>query len=69
MLALRGLLARAVERGELADDTLMRFPQLIVTPGLFAIIWSGLFDRFAPVDVAALMQAQLDFFFGKERSP
>jgi AcrR family transcriptional regulator len=68
MLAMRGLLARAVERGELADDTLLRFPQLIVTPGLFAIIWSGLFDRFAPVDVAALMQAQLDFFFGKEHS-
>jgi len=68
--AMRGLLQRAVARGEISPDTpLLKFPQLIVTPGLFAIIWSGLFDRFDPVDVRALMRAQLDFIFGKERAP
>jgi hypothetical protein len=40
---------------------------LLVTPVIFSIVWSGLFDRFAPVDVAALMRAHLDFIFGKER--
>jgi AcrR family transcriptional regulator len=57
--AIRVLLRRAHERGELADDTLIRFPQLIVAPALMAIIWSGLFDRFAPLDVRAMLQAHL----------
>jgi AcrR family transcriptional regulator len=65
--AMRGLLQRAVAQGELPADTpLLQFPQLLVTPVLFAIIWSGLFERFAPIDVARLMRAQLDFIFGKE---
>jgi AcrR family transcriptional regulator len=61
--AMRALLARARERGELADDTLIRFPQLIIAPGLVAIIWSGLFDRFAPLDVDAMLRAHLDALF------
>jgi AcrR family transcriptional regulator len=63
MSAMRTLLARAHERGELKDDTLTRFPQLIVAPGMMAIVWSGLFDRFAPLDVAAMMRAHIDTLF------
>jgi len=63
LAAMRALLARAVERGELKDDTLVRFPQLIVAPCMVAIIWSGLFDRFAPLDIAALMRAHLATLF------
>jgi AcrR family transcriptional regulator len=61
--AMRALLTRARERGELKDDTLIRFPQLIVAPGMVAIIWSGLFDRFAPLDVAAMMRAHVRALF------
>jgi AcrR family transcriptional regulator len=61
--AMRALLTRARERGELKDDTLIRFPQLIVAPGMVAIVWSGLFDRFAPLDVAAMMRAHVDTLF------
>jgi AcrR family transcriptional regulator len=61
--AMRALLARARERGELADDTLIRFPQLIIAPALVAIVWSGLFDRFAPIDVDAMLRAHLDTLF------
>jgi len=68
MAAMRALLQRAVARGELADDTLVKFPQLIIAPGIVAIIWSGLFDRFQPIDVSALMHAHLDLLFGKERA-
>jgi AcrR family transcriptional regulator len=50
---------RAVARGELPDDTLLRFPQLIVAPGIVSIIWNGLFERYAPLDVAAFMRAQV----------
>ncbi len=55
--ALRGYLRRALERGELADDTLIRFPQLIGAPGVIAVVWSDLFERFEPLDVRAMMRA------------
>jgi AcrR family transcriptional regulator len=63
LAAMRTLLARALARGELKDDALIRFPQLIVAPGMVAIVWSGLFDRFAPLDVAAMMRAHVDALF------
>src|SRR6266705_1788261 len=63
--AVRGLVRHAIDRGELENDAILRFPQLLVAPGLVAIIWSGLFDRFEPLDVRALMQAHLDLLFGK----
>jgi hypothetical protein len=62
--AMRGLLEAAHRRGELCNDALVRFPQLVVAPCMMAIVWSGLFDRFAPLDVAALMRAHLDLIFG-----
>jgi AcrR family transcriptional regulator len=65
--AVRGLLRRALERGELAEDTLIRFPQLIGAPGIIAIIWSGLFDRFEPLDVRAMMRAHFDRLFAERR--
>ena len=64
---LRARLALAVERGELSRDALARFPQLLVAPALVAIIWNGLFGRFAPLDIRDLMRAHLDLLFG-ERS-
>jgi AcrR family transcriptional regulator len=69
LAAVRGYLRRAVDRGEIAGDALVRFPQLLIAPGLVAIIWSGLFDRFEPLDVRALMRAHLDILFGDRRAP
>lgn len=66
---LRALLARAHARGELPDDRLSRFPQLVMAPALVSVIWSGLFDRFAPLDMAGLMRAHLDFLFGPGDAP
>jgi len=65
--AVRGLLRHAIERGEIDNEAIVRFPQLLVAPGLVAIIWSGLFDRFEPLDAEALMRAHLDLLFGKGR--
>jgi AcrR family transcriptional regulator len=62
--AMRALLEAAHRRGELRNDALVRFPQLVVAPCIMAVIWSGLFDRFAPLDVAAMMGAHLDLIFG-----
>lgn len=65
MAAMRGLMLRARQRGEIADDNLVQFPQLVIAPVITAIIWSGLFDRFAPLDITALMRAHLDRLFGQ----
>jgi AcrR family transcriptional regulator len=61
--AVRGLLRRAYERGELADDSLIRFPQLLGAPGVVAVVWSGLFDRFEPLDVRGMMRAHFEHLF------
>lgn len=63
--AVRTMFARAVERGELTSDALARFPQLLVSPALMAIIWNSLFERFSPLDVEELMRAHLELLFGR----
>jgi AcrR family transcriptional regulator len=68
MEAIRGLVRRAAERGELRHDTLARYPQLLAAPGLVAILWNGLFDGFEPLDVRALMRAHFDLVFGDRRT-
>jgi AcrR family transcriptional regulator len=67
LAAVRQLLRRARERGELADDALIRFPQLLGAPGIIAIVWSALFDRFEPLDVRAMMRAHFDCLFAARR--
>lgn len=67
--SVRELLRRSLERGELADDTLIRFPQLLGAPGIIAIIWSGLFDRFEPLDVRRMMRAHFHRLLDARRQP
>ena len=66
--ALRAMLSRAVARGELSSDALVRFPQLLVSPALMALVWNGMFDRFAPLDIRELMRAHLELLFGDKPS-
>jgi AcrR family transcriptional regulator len=68
MEAVRGLVRRAVERGEVGQDALLRFPQLLAAPGLIAILWNGLFDKFEPLDVRAIMRAHFELVFGRGRA-
>jgi AcrR family transcriptional regulator len=68
LAAVRVPIARAVANGELKDDTLLRFPQLIIAPGILSIIWNGLFERHAPLDVTKLMRAHLDIILGKGKT-
>jgi len=66
--AVRGLLRRAAARGEVPQG-LVDFPQIIAAPGLVAIIWSGLFERFEPLDVRAMMKAHVELLFAPRRAP
>jgi AcrR family transcriptional regulator len=65
LTAVRARIARAAERGELPNDALVQFPQLLVAPFLLSVIWNGLFERFAPLDVAAMLRMHLDLILGK----
>jgi AcrR family transcriptional regulator len=56
--AIRAILRRAAARGEV-PEALVEFPQILVAPGLVAIIWSGLFERFEPLDVRAMMKTHV----------
>jgi AcrR family transcriptional regulator len=67
--AMRGLLQQAAARGEIPHASVIAYPQLVVAPMITAIIWSGLFDRFEPLDVAAMMRAHIDILFGKGSVP
>ena len=64
--AMRSILRRAAARGEVPQG-LVDFPQIIAAPGLVAIVWSGLFERFEPLDVRKMMQAHVDLLFGPRR--
>jgi len=66
--AVRTLLERAAARGEV-PDSLVEFPQIIAAPGLVAIIWNGLFERFEPLDVRKMMKTHLDLLFAQGRMP
>jgi hypothetical protein len=64
----RARLARGVERGEVHHAALARFPQLVAAPAMLAIIWTGLFDRFEPLDVRELLRAHMNILFGERKA-
>jgi len=67
--AIHTLMTRAVARGELPNDALARFPQLLVAPAMVALVWNGLFGRFAPIDVREILRAHIDMLFGERKAP
>lgn len=66
--ALRAILKRGAARGEVPEQ-LVEFPQLMAAPGLVAIIWTGLFEDLAPLDVRKMMQAHIDILFAPRSEP
>jgi AcrR family transcriptional regulator len=60
--ALRALLERAAARGEV-PPALAQFPQLLAAPGLIAVVWTGLFDRYEPLDVREMLKAHFAILF------
>ena len=66
--AVRALLRRAAARGEV-PEALAEFPQIVAAPGLVAIIWSGLFERFEPLDVRKMMKTHLELLFAPRSAP
>lgn len=64
---LKSVVRAAHARGEIDNDVLGEFPQLVVAPALMWLIWDTLFARFEPLDLERLMQVHLDLLFQKGR--
>jgi AcrR family transcriptional regulator len=65
--AMRALLSYGIARGEIREERLRDFPQLIVAPALIALIWESTFGRFAPLDVRGMLRTHIDLIIGQEK--
>jgi AcrR family transcriptional regulator len=65
--AMRALISFGIARGEIHNEKLKEFPQLIVAPALVALIWDGMFGKFEPLDVPAMLRTHIDLILGSGR--
>jgi len=68
MAAMRALIELAIARGEIRNEALARFPQIVVAPAIVAVIWQGLFGRHSPLDATEMFRVHLDLIFGERRT-
>jgi AcrR family transcriptional regulator len=68
MAGMRALIELAIARGEIRNQELARFPQVVVAPAIVAVVWQGLFGRLAPLDAAEMFRVHLDLIFGERRA-
>jgi AcrR family transcriptional regulator len=66
--AMQRMIDYGIARGEIQNEGLARFPQLVVAPALTAVIWQGLFGSYAPLDAMAMLQVHIDSIFGPRRA-
>ncbi len=67
LAGMRALIELGIASGEIRQQRLKDFPQIVVAPAMMAVIWQGLFGRHAPLDAIAMLRVHLDLIFG-ERS-
>jgi AcrR family transcriptional regulator len=58
--------SRAARDGLLRSPAYARRPQLVMAPMLLALVWDSHFSRFAPLDVAGLLDAHFEALFGAD---
>ena len=68
MTAMRALIDRGIKSGEIRQQGLADFPQIVIAPAIVAVIWHGLFGKHAPLDANAMFRVQLDLIFGARRA-
>lgn len=62
------LIQYGISRGEVNNPAVIKHPQLLIAPAMIAVIWHGLFGRFAPLDVKAMFEVHVDLIFGPGRA-
>jgi AcrR family transcriptional regulator len=69
LAGMRALIELAIARGEIRHPELSRFPQLLVAPGIVAVIWKSLFERHSPLDAIEMFRVHLDLIFAERSKP
>jgi hypothetical protein len=59
--AVRQVLKRGIASGEFRKTPAVEFPQILVAPGILAIVWKLLHGDRHRLDLNAYLQAHLDF--------
>jgi AcrR family transcriptional regulator len=57
--AMRRILERAAASGEFRQSAISKFPQLLLAPGVLAVLWSLMFGDRHPLDVEGYKEAHL----------
>jgi AcrR family transcriptional regulator len=68
LAGMQGLIQLGIDNGEIKNEALARFPQIVVAPAIVAVIWQGLFGRHAPLDATEMFRVHLDLIFGERRT-
>jgi AcrR family transcriptional regulator len=68
LAGMRALIEIGIARGEIAQENLACFPQLLVAPAIVAVIWQSLFSKHAPLDANEMFRVHLDLIFGERRA-
>jgi AcrR family transcriptional regulator len=58
--AIRQLIARGVANGEFRKSALDEFPQLLVTPVLFSVVWTSVFSKQSALDTDRFIESHLN---------
>jgi len=69
LAGMQALIELAIARGEIRQQELARFPQILVAPAIVAVIWKSLFERHSPLDATEMFRVHLDLIFGERSKP
>jgi AcrR family transcriptional regulator len=59
--AMRSLIERGVKNGEFRKSALDEFPQMLIMPVLFSVVWTGVFNKQYALDTDRFIESHLDF--------
>jgi AcrR family transcriptional regulator len=59
--AMRNLIERAVTNGEFRKSALNEFPQMLIMPVLFSVVWTGVFSKQHALDTDRYIESHLEF--------
>jgi AcrR family transcriptional regulator len=60
LAAVRRLIRRGVELGEFRPNAIEQYPQLLLSPVLFSMLWIQLFDKNSPLDTDGLLENHVE---------
>lgn len=56
----RQIVQRGLDRGEITSDLAVRYPQLVLSPAIVAVVWNSMFGAVDPLDARQFLAAHRD---------